>query len=112
LPTSKTFTVLGDFTPLLSRRPADMALSVQTDLYLGVYVVGETPDDDARCRLWLTATMDRIGPYSAGCYLGDSDFTVRPDTIMSESAWSKFQLIRAARDPESRFPGYLGTPVQ
>ncbi|GAA2909488.1 FAD-binding oxidoreductase [Streptosporangium fragile] len=112
LPTAKTFTVLGDFTPLLSRRPPNLALSVQTDLYLGVYVICETPDDDARCRTWLSATMHGIAPYSAGCYLGDSDLTVRPDRIMSESAWSKFRLIRAARDPEGRFPNFLGTPLQ
>ncbi|KOU21890.1 FAD-binding oxidoreductase [Streptomyces sp. WM6372] len=114
LPTSKTFTVLGDFTPLMSRhrnRP-DMALSVQTDLYFAAYVIGETPDEDAHCRTWLDATMERVAPYSAGCYLGDSDLDVRPDTIMSDAAWSKFQRIRAARDPDGRFPGYLGTPVQ
>lgn len=112
LPTSKTFTVLGDFAPLLSRRRPEMALPVQTGLYLGVYVIGETPDDDTRCRSWLAATMNRVRPYSVGCYLGDSDFTVRPDTVMSGSAWSKFQQIRAARDPEGRFPGYLGAPAQ
>ena len=112
LPTAKTFTVLGDFSPLVAHRPPDTASSVQSDLYLGVYVIGETPEDDARCRSWLDAAMGRVAPYSAGCYLGDSDLTVRPDTIMSESAWSRFQLIRAARDPAGRFPGYLGTPVQ
>lgn len=112
LPTSKTFTVLGDFTPLLSRGPPDMALSVQTDLYFAAYVIGETPGEDARCRSWLDGTMKRVAPYSAGCYLGDSDLTVRPDRIMSDAAWSKFQQIRTARDPEDRFPGYLGAPVQ
>ena len=112
LPTSKTFTVLGDFTSLLSRRPLDMAVSAQSDLYLGVYVICETPEDDARCRSWLGATMGRAALYSVGCYLGDSDLAVRPDRIMSDSAWSKFQLIRAARDPDGRFPGYLGTPLQ
>ncbi len=112
LPTPKTFTVLGDFTPLMSRRPPDMALSVQTDLYFAAYVIGEAPEDDARCRSWLDGTMERATPYSAGCYLGDSDLTVRPDRIMSDAAWSKFQHIRTVRDPEGRFPGYLGTPVQ
>ncbi|MFE7275913.1 FAD-binding oxidoreductase [Streptomyces sp. NPDC057623] len=112
LPTSRTFTVLGDFTPLVFRRPPDMALSVQTDLYFAAYVIGETPEEDARCRSWLEGTMDGAAPYSAGCYLGDSDFTVRPDRIMSDAAWARFQQIRTARDPEGRFPGYLGDPVQ
>ncbi|GHD48986.1 FAD-binding oxidoreductase [Streptomyces mirabilis] len=112
LPTSKTFTVLGDFTPLLCRRPPDMSLSVQTDLYFAAYVIGETPKEDARCRSWLDAAMERVAPYSAGCYLGDSDLAVRPDRVMSDAAWSEFQRIRTARDPEGRFPGYLGAPAQ
>lgn len=112
LPTAKTFTVLGDFTPLMARQLPDMALSVSTDLYFAAYVIGETPAEDARCRSWLDGTMARVAPHSAGCYLGDSDFTVRPDRAMSDAAWSTFQRIRAARDPEGRFPGYLGDPVQ
>ncbi|OSP41649.1 FAD-binding oxidoreductase [Streptomyces sp. 13-12-16] len=112
LPTAKTFTVLGDFTPLMGRQRPDMALSVQTDLYFAAYVIGETSAEDARCRSWLDGAMQRVAPYSAGCYLGDSDFTVRPDRVMSDAAWSKFQRIRTARDPEGRFPGYLGAPVQ
>ncbi|MFF7984791.1 FAD-binding oxidoreductase [Streptomyces sp. NPDC007901] len=112
LPTARTFTVLGDFTPLLSRRPPDIALSVQTDLYFAAYVIGEIPEEDARCRSWLDGTMNRVAPYSAGCYLGDSDFTARPDRVMSDAAWSKYQQIRDTRDPEGRFPGYLGAPSQ
>lgn len=112
LPTARTFTVLGDFTPLRSRRLPDMAFSVQTDLYFAAYVIAEGPDDDDRCRSWLDGAMERLAKHSAGCYLGDSDFTVRPDRIMSDPAWSRFQQIRADRDPEGRFPGYLGTPLQ
>ncbi|MFJ8155130.1 FAD-binding oxidoreductase [Streptomyces sp. NPDC094468] len=112
LPTPKTFTVLGDFTPLLSRRPPDMALSVQTDLYFAAYTIGESPGHDAACRSWLDGIMSRVTPHSAGCYLGDSDLTVRPDRIMSDAAWSRFQRIRTVHDPEGRFPGYLGTPAQ
>jgi hypothetical protein len=112
LPTARTYTVLGDFSPLWSRQPPDMVVSLPSDLYFAAYVIGETAEDDARCRSWLDATMDRVTPYSAGCYLGDSDLTVRPDRIMSDAAWTTFQRIRAAWDPEGRFPGYLGTPRQ
>ncbi|MEY9860784.1 FAD/FMN-containing dehydrogenase [Catenulispora sp. GAS73] len=112
LPTPNTFTILGDFRPQDSPDLPDMALSVRPDLYFAAYVISRDPADDDRCRSWLDATMDRLAPYSAGCYLGDSDFTVRPDRIMSDAAWSKFQRIRAARDPEGRFPGYLSAPAQ
>jgi FAD/FMN-containing dehydrogenase len=112
LPTARTFTVLGDFTPLLSRPRPEMALSVQTDLYFAAYAIGESAGDDARCRSWLDGVMDRVAPHSAGCYLGDSDLAVRPDRIMSAAAWSRFRQIGAVRDPDGRFPGYLGTPLQ
>jgi FAD/FMN-containing dehydrogenase len=111
-PTAKTFTVLGDFTPLKSHRPPDMALSVPTDLYFAAYVIGETSAEDSRCRSWLTRVMNRLTPFSAGCYLGDSDLTVRPDRIMSDAAWARFRDIAAVRDPDGRFPGYLGSPAQ
>jgi hypothetical protein len=85
---------------------ADMALSVQGDIYFASYVVGETPDSDSLCRSWLDDTMRRLEPFSAGCYLGDSDLTVRPDRFMSDAAWDRFRRIRADRDPGLLFAGY------
>jgi hypothetical protein len=69
-------------------------------------VVGETPADDAACRSWVDQTMRRLGPFSAGCYLGDSDLTIRPDRFMSDAAWDRFRQIRADRDPGRLFAGY------
>ncbi len=83
-----------------------MALSVQGDLYFATYVVGESPEQDGRCRSWVSDTMGRLAPFSAGCYLGDSDFTVRADQFMSDAAWDRFQRIRADRDPGGLFCGY------
>ncbi len=65
-----------------------MALSVQSDIYFATYVVGESPAQDASCRAWVSDTMSRLAPFSAGCYLGDSDFTVRTDRFMSDAAWT------------------------
>jgi hypothetical protein len=112
LPTPLTSTILGDFSPQLSRELPDMAVSLQPDLYFAAYVAGRSPADDGRCRSWLDATMSRLSSYSEGCYLGDSDFTVRPDRILSDAAWSRFQQVRAVRDPAGRFSGYLGDPAQ
>jgi len=103
LPTAETFAVLGDLTPPMSRRPDDMALSVQTDLYFGVYVIGRDPDADAHCRLWLDATMDRVAPYSAGCYVGDVDSEFLGNAMMSQAARSRLQVIRGDRDPHGLF---------
>jgi hypothetical protein len=82
-------------------------VSLQTDLYFATYVVCETPADDDLCRSWVDDTMARLEPYSPGAYLGDSDFTVRPAKFMSDDAWTRYQSIRATRDPDGLFPGYL-----
>jgi FAD/FMN-containing dehydrogenase len=111
LPTAKSFSLWFDLAhlparPLSAEGLPDMALSVQSDLYFASYVVGETPDSDAACRSWLDDTMRRLAPFSAGCYLGDSDLTIRPDRFMSDAAWDRFRQIRADRDPGRLFAGY------
>jgi len=106
LPTAKSFSLWFDLAHLPGRARPDMALSVESDLYFATYVVGETPRDDAACRSWVDDTMRRLGPFSAGCYLGDSDLTIRPDRFMSDAAWDRFRAVRAERDPGRLFAGY------
>jgi FAD/FMN-containing dehydrogenase len=106
LPTAKSFSLWFDLAHLAGRPLPDMALSLQTDIYFATYVVCETPATDAQCRTWVDDTMRRLRPFAAGCYLGDSDFTVRPDRFMSDAAWQRFGQIRAARDPGRLFAGY------
>jgi hypothetical protein len=116
LPTAKSFSLWFDLAhlparPLTAGGPhdaalPDMALSVQSDIYFASYVVGETPAEDGVCRAWLDDTMRRLAPFSAGCYLGDSDLTIRPDRFMSDAAWDRFRQIRADRDPGRLFAGY------
>jgi FAD/FMN-containing dehydrogenase len=111
LPTPKSFSLWFDLAHLPARPVdetglPDMALSVQGDLYFATYVVGESPAQDSLCRSWVSGTMSRLAPFSAGCYLGDSDFTVRPDRFMSDAAWDRLARVRADRDPGGLFPGY------
>jgi FAD/FMN-containing dehydrogenase len=107
LPTAKSFSLWFDLAHLPSRPLPDMALSLQTDIYFATYVVAESAAQDAACRAWVDDTMARLEPFSSGCYLGDSDFIIRPDKFMSDAAWERFRAIRAARDPGRLFAGYL-----
>ncbi len=112
LPTPKAFSLWFDLADAPAphepaRQLPDMALSLQTDLYFATYVVCEDQAQDAACREFVDATMARLEPFSPGCYLGDSDFTVRPDRFASDEAWDRYQAIRSDRDPERRFAGYL-----
>jgi FAD/FMN-containing dehydrogenase len=106
LPTAKSFSLWFDMGRA-AERPLDMALSMQTDLYYAAYVVHEDEADDALTRDWLNTTMRSLEPVTAGCYLGDSDFTRRPQKFMSDESFARLQEIRAARDPHGVFPSYL-----
>jgi FAD/FMN-containing dehydrogenase len=113
LPTAKSFSLWFDMGRA-PERPLDMALSMQTDLYYAAYVVHEDEADDALTRDWLNTTMRSLEPVTAGCYLGDSDFTRRPQQFMSDESFARLQEIRAARDPHGVFPSYLvaeGAPL-
>jgi FAD/FMN-containing dehydrogenase len=108
LPTAKSFSIWFDLAHLPGRDQPDMAVSLQTDIYFATYVVGSDEPQDATCRSWVDDTMRRLEPFSPGCYLGDSDFTVRPAPFMSAGAWHRFTQVRAARDPGALFAGFLG----
>ena len=42
-----------------------------------------------------------------GVYLGDTDFTRRPDRFLSDENFRRLQEIRARRDPDGLFCSYL-----
>jgi FAD/FMN-containing dehydrogenase len=107
LPTEKAFTLWFDMgrTP---ERPLDgLAISLQTDLYFAAYVVNETEAEDDLTHDWINATMRNLEPVSVGCYLGDSDFTRRPQRFFSDEALTRLREIREVRDPRGVFPSYL-----
>jgi FAD/FMN-containing dehydrogenase len=108
LPTAKSFTIWFSMAPLHAL--PDMAFSLQSEVYLASYVVWESPEDDSRCLGWLADAMRDLEPVTVGQYLGDSDLSRRQVRFMSDEAWSRFQTISAARDPDGLFVGYLAGP--
>lgn len=108
LPTPQTFTLWFSMAPL--RTLPDMALSLQTEIYLALYVVWQDEADDARCRRWLSEQMQRIESVSVGLYLGDSDFATRPSKFVADANWHRLQQVRRNYDPANLFCSYLGEP--
>jgi FAD/FMN-containing dehydrogenase len=108
LPTSKSFTIWFSMAPL--RPLPDMAFSLQSEIYLASYVVWESPDDDERCMSWLESVMTDLEPVTVGQYLGDGDLSRRQVRFMSDRAWGRLQQVRADRDPDGLFAGYLAGP--
>jgi FAD/FMN-containing dehydrogenase len=108
LPNHQAFTIWFSMAPL--RELPDMAFSLQSEIYLASYVCWESPEDDERCVSWVEGAMADLEPVTVGQYLGDSDLSRRQVRFMCDEAWGRFQEIRAARDPDGLFVGYLAGP--
>ena len=87
----------------------DMAMSLETDLMVGAYVIYDDPAKDEEYRNWFLEAMNRLNPYSIGQYWGDSDQLNREVKCLTDEAWARVQEIRAVRDPDRRlFPHLAG----
>jgi FAD/FMN-containing dehydrogenase len=104
LPTDRTFSIFFSMGP--ARELPDMALSLQTDVYLATYAVYDDPAQDRRARGWLNGVMAHLEPVTAGQYLGDSDLSNRPLTFLGAAQWERLRKIRADRDPDGLLHGY------
>lgn len=105
LPTRRTFILWFSMAPL--RPLPDMALSLQSEIYVAIYTIWEQDRDDARCRQWLLDQMKGMEPISDGQYLGDSDFTARAAKFVSDENWKRLGEVRAKYDPLGLFESYL-----
>ena len=105
LPNGKAFTIWFSMAPL--RELPDMAFSVQSEVYLASYVLWQDPAEDERHQAWLASVMADLEPVTLGQYLGDSDLSRRQLRFMSDPAWRRYREIRAARDLDRLFAGYL-----
>jgi hypothetical protein len=84
-----------------------MAFSLEKNVYLATYAIWSDPADDERHRGWVHDHHGRLSAVGEGVYLGDSDFSARPDRFMAEANLARLEEIRAERDPEGRFVSYL-----
>jgi FAD/FMN-containing dehydrogenase len=105
LPTEHSFSIWYGWAP--SRRLPDMAFSIEGNAYLATYAIWTDPADDERHRDWVAAHTARLAGLGKGVYLGDTDFTKRPDQFLSARHFARLEQIRAQRDPERLFCSYL-----
>jgi FAD/FMN-containing dehydrogenase len=106
LDTDHSFSIWYGWAP--SRPRPDMAFSVEGNVYIATYLIytDEADDETYRSRVHAqTAAIARDG--GVGVYLGDTDFTRRPDRFLSDAHFQRLQEICAARDPGGLFASYL-----
>jgi hypothetical protein len=109
LPTPKSFSIWFSMAPL--RELPDMAFSLQSEIYNATYLVYEEAGEDERAVEWLTARMAELQPVTVGQYLGDSDLAHREVKVLGDAQFARLQEIRAARDPQRRFTGFVAGGV-
>lgn len=91
----------------LPRDGADMAMSLQTDLMVGAYIIYDDATEDDAYRDWSLAAMGELEPFTVSQYWGDSDQQHRDVRVLTDEAWQRLKEIREKRDPDNVFVGYL-----
>lgn len=105
LPTEHSFSIWYGWAP--SRPLPDMAFSVEGRAYIATYAIWSDPADDEQHRAWVVGHTSRLAALGKGVYLGDTDFTRRPDRFLTADNFRRLEEVRARRDPEGRFCSYL-----
>jgi len=105
-PTERTCVMWYGWTPR-SDLP-DMALSIEGLGNIARYVCYENAVDDERLADWVHGNTGELAArFGKGVYIGDSDFSRRPDRFVSDEHFARVQEIRLARDPKADSGGYL-----
>ncbi len=105
LDTEHSFSIWYGWAPGGDR--ADMAFSVEGNVYVATYVIYADPADDDRHAAWVHGRTAGLAAHGAGAYLGDTDFTRRQDRFLSDAAFARLGAVRAAADAGGRFASYL-----
>lgn len=106
LPTEHSFAIWYGWAP--TRALSDMAFSVEGRAYLATYAIWPDAADDERHRDWVVRHTERLAAaVGKGVYLGDTDFTRRPDRFLSDENFRRLAEIRRRRDPDGIFCSYL-----
>ncbi|UCG73889.1 MAG: FAD-binding oxidoreductase [Chromatiales bacterium] len=90
--------------------PDDAALSQITDTWIGAYAVWDRAADDRANIDWLRQTSAALQPFAAGHSINELDTGADPGKIertFSPEAWRRLGAVRAARDPDGIFHGFL-----
>ncbi|UQX87418.1 FAD-binding protein [Jatrophihabitans telluris] len=106
LDTEHSFSIWYGWAPV--RALPDMAFSVEGNVYVATYLIYQDAAEDERYRARVheqTAAIARNG--GVGVYLGDTDFTRRPDRFLTDENFQRLTEIRAVRDPHRRIASYL-----
>src|SRR5256885_13124221 len=85
-----------------------MAFSLEAEVYLATYASWPRAEDDERHGAWVHGQHARLATeVGRGVYIGDSDFSRRPDRFMAPAKVARLEEIRPRRDPHALLARYF-----
>jgi hypothetical protein len=109
LPTQNSLFLWNSMIPASRvENSGDMAASLRSDHFVGLYGVSLQESEDASAQSWVASTMEELAKHSIGAYLGEFDFQRRKTQFWGEEEKRRIEQIRREWDPEGRMCGYLG----
>jgi hypothetical protein len=82
---------------------ADMAYSMEDNVYLALYSSWKNAKDTEKYNFWAADMIREMQHLSSGIQLADEGLHKRRDHFLSEGNFKKLQAIREKRDPERLF---------
>jgi hypothetical protein len=90
----------------------DVAFSVESRTYLALYGGLRNANDIPKHADWATRNMKALESHSRGIQLADENLARRPARFLSDENLARMDKIRAAYDPDDRFPTWWSRPVR
>jgi FAD/FMN-containing dehydrogenase len=89
---------------------ADMAFSMESDLYIALYAVSHDASAEAAGQSWVTERMRELEHLADGIQLADENLGARPFRFLAPANLERLEKIRALRDPSGIFYSYMAVP--
>ncbi|MFT3790960.1 MAG: FAD-binding oxidoreductase [Rudaea sp.] len=92
------------------RQREDMALSMQSTVYIAVYTLWDDPAQDEAMTRWPVEQMRKLESLACGAQTNDENMARRPAAYFSEQARTRLEALRQRHDPQHRFVSFLERP--
>ena len=86
---------------------ADMAYSVEDDVYIALYASWTSGADDGRYARWPGDRMREMEQLATGIQLADENLAARPARFVTDQNRQRLDEIRARYDPDHRFHSWM-----
>jgi FAD/FMN-containing dehydrogenase len=87
---------------------ADMAYSVEAEIYLALYGAWMDETDDGKYADWPRSNMAEMAHLATGIQLADENLGQRPAKFATDEAMARLDKARTTYDPDGRFYAWMG----